>query len=360
MPGPSMPSTSRNVLVGEPVTKRASSALPTPPTVAPRALDVPPLVVPSPELAARSQRAKLPPPPRPGMPLVRGPWVSFLARRQLRPEPPGGASSSSSSPSSPPTPSSPRSSGFQAQPRLLPERLEAAYALREAPSHPGCAVQFMMACMTRTKATEVMWSERVRAWRESGETAEEFARSRGFAASTLHGWSSRLSRAEPPRFLRLVPKAPAVTSSARRADRAGSIAPILHQLTEIGADGASCSAYEAAPRATRPLDPLGALAAGTVSKANFTVGISAHSRATGPLREPSRALARAPGDGLEALSVLDARGRGRSSGSTRRTECPEPGRVGQLCRQLHLHLVVGILPAKAELAGRSMLLALGT
>ncbi|WP_438032768.1 IS66 family insertion sequence element accessory protein TnpA [Sorangium sp. So ce204] len=68
--------------------------------------------------------------------------------------------------------------------------------------------------MTRTKATEVMWSERVRAWRESGETAEEFARSRGFAASTLHGWSSRLSRAEPPRFLRLVPKAPAVTSSA--------------------------------------------------------------------------------------------------------------------------------------------------
>ncbi|WP_437912419.1 IS66 family insertion sequence element accessory protein TnpA [Sorangium sp. So ce302] len=72
----------------------------------------------------------------------------------------------------------------------------------------------MMACMTRTKATEVMWSERVRAWRERGETAEAFARSRGFAASTLHGWSSRLSRTERPRFLRLVPKAPAVTSSA--------------------------------------------------------------------------------------------------------------------------------------------------
>ncbi|WP_437910955.1 IS66 family insertion sequence element accessory protein TnpA [Sorangium sp. So ce327] len=59
-----------------------------------------------------------------------------------------------------------------------------------------------------------MWSERVRAWRESGETAEEFARSRGFAASTLHGWSSRLSRTEAPRFLRLVPKTPAMTSSA--------------------------------------------------------------------------------------------------------------------------------------------------
>lgn len=72
----------------------------------------------------------------------------------------------------------------------------------------------MMARMTRTKTTEAVWAERVRAWRESGETAEEFARSRGFAASTLHGWSSRLSRTERPRFLRLVPKAPALTSSA--------------------------------------------------------------------------------------------------------------------------------------------------
>ncbi|KYF47961.1 hypothetical protein BE08_37770 [Sorangium cellulosum] len=70
-----------------------------------------------------------------------------------------------------------------------------------------------MASMMRTKATEAMWSERVRAWRESGETAEEFARSRGFAASTLHGGSSRLSRTEAPRFLRLVPKTPAVASS---------------------------------------------------------------------------------------------------------------------------------------------------
>ncbi|WP_437634659.1 IS66 family insertion sequence element accessory protein TnpA [Sorangium sp. So ce854] len=56
-----------------------------------------------------------------------------------------------------------------------------------------------MGSMTRTKATEAMWSERVRAWRESGETAEEFARSRGFAASTLHGWSSRRAYADMPR-----------------------------------------------------------------------------------------------------------------------------------------------------------------
>ncbi|WP_437842463.1 IS66 family insertion sequence element accessory protein TnpA [Sorangium sp. So ce1153] len=43
-----------------------------------------------------------------------------------------------------------------------------------------------------------MWSERVRAWRESGETAEEFARSPGFAASTLHGWSSRRAGCRGP------------------------------------------------------------------------------------------------------------------------------------------------------------------
>ncbi|WP_437283690.1 hypothetical protein WME90_33065 [Sorangium sp. So ce375] len=64
------------IQVGEPVTKRESSARPvsspapssappTPPTIPPRALDVPPPVVPSPELAARSPRAKLPPPPLP-------------------------------------------------------------------------------------------------------------------------------------------------------------------------------------------------------------------------------------------------------------------------------------------------------
>ncbi|WP_437893576.1 helix-turn-helix transcriptional regulator [Sorangium sp. So ce124] len=61
------------IQVGEPVTERENSARPasspvqssTPPTVPPRALDVPPPVVPSPELAARSPRAKLPPPPLP-------------------------------------------------------------------------------------------------------------------------------------------------------------------------------------------------------------------------------------------------------------------------------------------------------
>jgi hypothetical protein len=40
--------------------------------------------------------------------------------------------------------------------------------------------------------TEAKWSERVRAWRESGRTAEQFADGQGFEASTLRYWASRL------------------------------------------------------------------------------------------------------------------------------------------------------------------------
>jgi hypothetical protein len=40
--------------------------------------------------------------------------------------------------------------------------------------------------------TETMWTERVRRWRGSGQTAEQFAQGQGFAASTLRYWASRL------------------------------------------------------------------------------------------------------------------------------------------------------------------------
>ncbi|WP_437953411.1 hypothetical protein WME98_24075 [Sorangium sp. So ce296] len=83
------------IQVGEPITRRESSARPasspapssvppTPPTIPPRALDIPPPVVPSPELADRSPRAKLPPPPQPRRrsPLpVRGATGAELALR---------------------------------------------------------------------------------------------------------------------------------------------------------------------------------------------------------------------------------------------------------------------------------------
>ena len=57
-----------------------------------------------------------------------------------------------------------------------------------------------------TPTTEARWRERVRLWRESGQSAREFARERGFAPGTLQWWSSRLHRSDTPRFVRLVPR----------------------------------------------------------------------------------------------------------------------------------------------------------
>jgi len=62
--------------------------------------------------------------------------------------------------------------------------------------------------------TEAMWTKRVVAWRTSGETADVFAQGKGYEGSTLRWWSSRLGRAEQPRFLRLVPKACAAPGKA--------------------------------------------------------------------------------------------------------------------------------------------------
>jgi hypothetical protein len=44
----------------------------------------------------------------------------------------------------------------------------------------------------RTKAKE--WAERVRAWRESGQTAAEFAAEKGFTERTLRWWSGEFER----------------------------------------------------------------------------------------------------------------------------------------------------------------------
>jgi ABC-type amino acid transport substrate-binding protein len=43
-------------------------------------------------------------------------------------------------------------------------------------------------------ATESKWAERVRRWKASGQTADEYAPGLGFAAGTLRWWSSRLGR----------------------------------------------------------------------------------------------------------------------------------------------------------------------
>lgn len=47
--------------------------------------------------------------------------------------------------------------------------------------------------MESSTTTEI-WSERVSAWRASGERAETFSRRGGYAASTLRWWSSKLKR----------------------------------------------------------------------------------------------------------------------------------------------------------------------
>ncbi len=46
--------------------------------------------------------------------------------------------------------------------------------------------------------TRAVWVERVEAWRESGERAEEFSRHEDFSAATLRWWSSKLKRETAP------------------------------------------------------------------------------------------------------------------------------------------------------------------
>jgi len=43
--------------------------------------------------------------------------------------------------------------------------------------------------------TEWKWAERVREWRASGQSAADYAEGRGFKASTLRFWASRLGGA---------------------------------------------------------------------------------------------------------------------------------------------------------------------
>ena len=73
-------------------------------------------------------------------------------------------------------------------------------------------------------STEAKWSERVREWRASGKTAEEYAAAFEYEASTLRYWSSRLKtgaeKAAPviaqvvrKRTRSLSPQAEAATSS---------------------------------------------------------------------------------------------------------------------------------------------------
>ncbi len=92
----------------------------------------------------------------------------------------------------------------------------------------------------RTTAAE--WAERVRAWRESGKSAPEFAASKGYPEKLLRWWSTELARRErkkaTARLARVVP-APAasapltvVVGAARVEVRAGFDRALLRQVIE--------------------------------------------------------------------------------------------------------------------------------
>jgi hypothetical protein len=71
-----------------------------------------------------------------------------------------------------------------------------------------------MAYTATTASTAATWSERVRAWRASGETAAAFAEGKGFAGSTLRFWATRLKSAplpSSPRIVQLVARSAAPT-----------------------------------------------------------------------------------------------------------------------------------------------------
>jgi hypothetical protein len=59
-----------------------------------------------------------------------------------------------------------------------------------------------------TKETEAKWVERVREWREGGLSADDFAKSKGYKASTLR-WAASLLRQEA------APSGPTMASSGQ-------------------------------------------------------------------------------------------------------------------------------------------------
>jgi hypothetical protein len=69
-----------------------------------------------------------------------------------------------------------------------------------------------------------MWKQRVANWRASGESAEQFSAGRGFAASTLKWWASKLrTEAGPIPPARVVRVAQLVRSPTERVGGRGTV-----------------------------------------------------------------------------------------------------------------------------------------
>jgi hypothetical protein len=80
------------------------------------------------------------------------------------------------------------------------------------------------------KETEAKWSERVREWRASGQTAERFAEGRGFKGSTLRFWASSLRRVGQPEAVTVSPPAVTMARVVRRTTRTSTEASIVVQV----------------------------------------------------------------------------------------------------------------------------------
>ena len=114
--------------------------------------------------------------------------------------------------------------------------------------------------MPETSSTTEVWTQRVGAWRASGERAETFSRREGYAASTLQWWASKLKRDLAP------PEATSSRASEVRLARVirteATAAPTLrgHTITlEVGNAGVRIAIEPGADPATLAmvLDVLG-------------------------------------------------------------------------------------------------------
>lgn len=82
--------------------------------------------------------------------------------------------------------------------------------------------------------TESKWAARLAAWRESGQSAADFAANRGFAASTLKWWSHQLPvrppRVEKPALEAKMAAAPPSIELVRVARAPKDAAPSVEKL----------------------------------------------------------------------------------------------------------------------------------
>lgn len=95
----------------------------------------------------------------------------------------------------------------------------------------------------KEKTTAAEWAERVRAWRESGQSATVFAEGKGYSGKLLGWWGGELARREKrkprvqlARLVRAAPSSAAVmvaVGAARIEVRVGFDRALLREVVEV-------------------------------------------------------------------------------------------------------------------------------